>query len=308
MSLLMGNADPFFNQSYVDTLFTQQFQESIMNIINTQRQEITKLVEKLKGIGEVLGVIYLTRVRMDDYYAYKLTYCNHYIRKPEEAIFTIHSFKPRYQFEQIRDYITDYEPTCIKRLNPVEDPDNVLFYINDINETQVLFRSILNDTAKVIPNAKNKIRRYQGLTINPYLSTVSHDERYIPYVQTSNYYLRHFGYANNDITLWKYGLLDNQNKRLAICIYYDPDDYLTSLRIQNIVKSFVVDLKNFRKYDSTYKGFIYVQSRVSKKLLRLTHETLNSLPPEELQDNPENLIDVEGNEILQPLDIEILEH
>jgi len=279
--MLLQSTNLPLNESYYMKQLSYHAKQTILNIITDQRKRIEKLDDELSKIGQPLGVVKILKV---DENLYKLIYSNHYIPSDSSTAWIYETYNSRYIYEQIRDYIDEYEPKYCQVIQQTYDPEgrlSVLLNIKSMSETVELLYQIVNHKAPMRPYVKNKAYIYQHIQPTTYIRVIAAELDALPYIHVSNYYLRQFGYFNKDPMVY-IGAVNIKAHRLIFTIDSitpTDDDYVESV-IENNLLGFLNDLNNWRKYDNSYTYEIVCKKN---RYQRIVSELLEKLPDSELQ-------------------------
>ena len=297
ISLLIPTINHIFNQSYINEQISNNIKNQALEVIVSQRNTITQLYKQLKGTGQHVGCVYIIQVEENKY---SMKYSEHQIYI-ENYTYYLNAYRPLYLFEQIRDFITEHNPNCVKRLKPKDNPNIVYMNIYNFIEFEDLIEKIIFNTALMDPDAKDI--SYENHYVPNYVSIISYDMKFIPFYHASNYYLRQIGYLNDDMRLFQNAVINMEQKLLGYCLYDTSNVYtFNPITITNQIKGFIQDLKNFREYDPAYKGYIFVEPSIEHNTLKLVKaivQEINETEPYIFMDNPNNNVDVFGNEIFE---------
>ena len=126
LALLLKSIDPKFNESYFISTVTDSVKKSAFSTIDSQRSLITKLQNQLLHSNQPLGTVTLSLLpstsaspipTFSNYdNNYMLSYSSHRIERAENTAFHVYVYDARFIYEQIRDYIGEYEPLGIQYL------------------------------------------------------------------------------------------------------------------------------------------------------------------------------------------------
>ena len=165
LSLLFKSINPQFNESYYADTYINSLKSSVLNIITNQRKTITKLQNQLLHSNQPLGTVMLTQVWVSNSdttvgttAVYSLTYSNHILDRTQFTAFYVNVYDARFVYEQIRDYIGEYEPLGIRYLSTHVPHNNlqIKFNSNQLADAIAMFESIINGTAQTKPLHRNR--------------------------------------------------------------------------------------------------------------------------------------------------------
>lgn len=320
LALLVQSINPLFNSTYYDSLMSESLKQSIINIISEQSKTINKLSNQLRYNNQPLGTVRLTVAdSRTSFIKYRLSYSNHKLDSDKYTSFVLYTYRPQYLYEQIRDYVCENELSLIQCASTNNPPNNALLRIENgkFENATELINSIINDTAPMKTLVRNRAFRSNSFVENndpttPYDKTVAFNLNYIPYYQFSNYYMRRFGYINNDQNV-RISLVSDERKELALtldgwnnCLNADES------RVEDLISEFIYDLKQWRLYDPEYKGVIITRPRSDaerdrhrwKKYAQQALTNLHDI----LYDNPYNVFDVNNEPDKTEIPIKIIVH
>lgn len=316
LQLLLQQTNPLFNQSFYESMVSASLRTSIESIIVSQRKTIERLQDQLTHTNQLLGTVILSHLGSTNYKTvYKLDYFEHKVEPDYKTEYITYTYEPFKLFQQIRDYIDEQVPVLssfkradIHRLAPLLDPDYVKLHIGNMNVFRSMVESIINKTAEYDTNdkARNNNYKLEKLPISSFNRICAFDFQFVPYQYASNYYLRLLGYDSNRRGNTFISLISIKRKEIALTI-----DTIGALReqIDYNVERFINELKNWRKFDPEYKGWIIVPSSTdtSTRLLLSVKHSLAKLDYL-AYDNPYNEVDIFGEPILTKLPITVIDH
>ena len=127
LSLLLQHSNYAYEQSFINSVMSQSLQDSILQIIVNQRKLINELNNELTDKHKIKGTVCLTHINDNNQHQFKLKYYSHDVDLNDSLCFE--TYKPLRDFEDIRDYITDYEYQKLE----IGKPDKVIFLTAPFN-------------------------------------------------------------------------------------------------------------------------------------------------------------------------------
>lgn len=268
------------NESLYVKQLSYHAKQSILNIIDEQRKTISRMDRELSHRGKPLGTVQLIKIIPDNETDthYGLIYSRHQTLTDYTVVWTYPTYDCKYIFNQIRDYINDYEPSCCEKVKDIALTVNLvmLIKINNMTATLNLFNDIIKNKAEILPLAKNKVHKWQLIEVSDYDKTIAKEIGAIPFRLTTNYYLRQFGYKNDDYNSY-ISIIDITHKRLILTLdtITPSNDANVRSEICDKLIGFINDLENWQAFDS---DFTYEIICKKDRYARRVREILDEMP------------------------------